>query len=290
MSRKRLVAVVVSVAGATISLAVLRGAAPQDGERPRPKGVDSKPGGPGGPPPGFGPGMFMAPEILDFADANGDSSLSPEEASKAAEKFVREADSEKKGSIDAVALGQAMNRRMGPPGGGPGGPPGGPGGPPGGGPGGPPGGPGGPGGFGPGAFLGPRILEAADANKDGRLSPEEAATGADRFVRDADTKKKGSLDEDTLAGAINRAWGRLLALAPAGPAGPWARNASWSNSSTRTPTAASINKNDGPLAIPSRKNGREGGAAAGRDSVLHAVSVARKSPRPNPGLASTQRP
>jgi hypothetical protein len=165
------------------------------------------PGGPGGPPPGFGPGMFMAPQILDFADANTDGTLSPAEAAKAAAKFVREADAEKKGSIDATALGRAMNWRMGPPGGGPGGPPDdGPGGPP--------------GGFGPGTFLGPRILEAADANKDGRLSPEEAAQGAERFVREADTKKKGSLDEETLAGAINQRMGPPRGFGPGGPGGP----------------------------------------------------------------------
>ena len=157
----------------------------------------------------------MAPAVLDFADANADGSLSPQEAANAAEKFVREADSEKKGSLDAAALGRAMNQRMGPPGRGPGGP----GGPTGGGPGGPGGPPGGPGGFGPGTFLAPRILEAADANKDGRLSPEEAAKGALRFVREADSKKKGSLDEDTLAGAINQRMGPPPGFGPGGPMG-----------------------------------------------------------------------
>ena len=78
MSSKALGAVLVSVAGATISLAVLRAAAPQDGGRPVPKGANGQPGGPGGPggpPPGFGPGMFLAPAILDAADANADGSL-----------------------------------------------------------------------------------------------------------------------------------------------------------------------------------------------------------------------
>ena len=172
MSRKILVAVGIFVSGATISLALLRAAAPQDGARPAAKGAEPPPGGPpggpgpGGPPPGFGPGMFLAPAILDMADENADGSLSPEEAAKAAARIVRDADSEKKGSLDAAALGRAINRQLGPPpGGGPGGPPGGPdggGGPPRGGPG---------GGFGPGTFLAPRIVEAADANKDGRLSP-----------------------------------------------------------------------------------------------------------------------
>src|SRR4051794_9510685 len=59
------------------------------------------------------------------------------------------------------------------------------------GPGGPPGGPGGPpGGFGPGTFLAPKVFELADSDKDGRLSPEEAAAAAERFVREADAAKK----------------------------------------------------------------------------------------------------
>jgi Ca2+-binding EF-hand superfamily protein len=215
MSRKTLVAVLITVAGATITLALLRSAAPLDGETSPEKRADSQPPGPGGrggPLSGFGPGMFMAPQVLEIADANGDGSLSPEEAAKAIENLVREADSEKKGSIDAAALGRAINRRIGPPDGGPGGPPDGPGGPPG-------GGPGGRSGFGPGAFLGPRILEAADANKDGRLSPEEAAIGAARFVREADTNNKGSLDQGTLAEAINQHIGPPPGSDPGGPMG-----------------------------------------------------------------------
>jgi hypothetical protein len=215
MSRKTLVAVLFTVAGATITLALLRSAAPIDGGTSPEKGANSQPPGPGGrggPLPGFGPGMFMAPQVLEIADSNGDGSLSPEEAAKAVENLIREADSEKKGSIDAAALGRAINRRMGPPDGGPGGPPDGPGGPPG-------GGPDGPGGFGPGTFLAPRILEAADANKDGRLSPEEAAFGAARFVREADTSKKGSLDQGTLAEAINQHIGPPPGSGPGGPMG-----------------------------------------------------------------------
>ena len=186
------------------------------GLRPgKPGATPGGPGGPGGPPPGFGPGMFLAPQVLEFADANADGSLSVEEAAKAADKFIREADAEKKGSIDGTGLGRAINRRLGPP-------PGfGPGGPPGGDPGGPPGdGPGGPGGFGPGTFLGPRILEAADANKDGRLSPEEAGQAAERFVREADTKKRGSITKTPSATAINQRMGPAPGFGPGGPGGP----------------------------------------------------------------------
>ena len=82
----------------------------------------------------------------------------------------------------------------------PGGPPPGPDGPPGedAGPDGPPPG------FGPGMFLAPRIMEEADADKDGHLSPEEAARAAERLIRDADTDKQGSLDAAELGRAVNR--------------------------------------------------------------------------------------
>jgi hypothetical protein len=210
--------------------------------------------------------MFIAPEVIDFADANADGRLSPEEASRAAEKFVRDADSEKKGSIDGATLGRAMNRRMGPPGGGPGGPPDGPGGPPpggppGGGPGGPPGG--GPGGFGPGTFLGPRILEAADANKDGRLSPEEAAKGADRFVREADTKKKGSLDEDALAGAINQRMGPPPGFGPGGPGGPMGQERKLVKQFDKDADSR-LNRQERQAARESLKKDRQGGGRGGR--------------------------
>jgi hypothetical protein len=209
--------------------------------------------------------MFMAPAVLEFADANDDGSLSPEEAAKAAEKFVREADSDKKGSIDAATLGRTMNRRMGPPGGGPGGPPDVPGGPPEGspgGPGGPPGaGPGGgPGGFGPGTFLGPRILEAADTNKDGRLSPEEAAKGAERFVREADTKNKGSLDEDTLAGAINQRLGPPPGFGPGGPMGQDRKLVKQFDKDSN----GRLDKQERLAARESMKKDRQGGGRGGR--------------------------
>lgn len=165
-----------------------------------PKSASRKFGGPGGP-GGFGPGTFLAPRVVEEADADEDGRLSPEEASRFAEGFVREADAEKKGSIDAEGLGGAMNRRMGPPPG-----PDGPGGPP-------------PGGFGPGTFLAPQVMAAADADQDGRLSPREASEAAGRFVREADSAKKGSLDADTLAGAMNRRMGPPPGFGPGGPMG-----------------------------------------------------------------------
>ena len=162
------------------------------------------PGGPGGPPGGFGPGTFLAPRILEAADSDQDDRLAPGEAAKAAGQFVRNADTAKKGSLDVEALREAINRRLGPP----------PGLDPDDGGGGPPGG------FGPGMFLAPQVMDLADANKDGRLTPEEAAKAAEQFVRDADRDKTGSIDVDGLASAMNRRMGPPPGFGPGGPNGP----------------------------------------------------------------------
>ncbi|MDB5351012.1 MAG: cotH [Planctomycetota bacterium] len=163
--------------------------------------VAQGPGGPpGGGPGGFGPGTFFAPAILKAADADKDGKLSPKEAGEFAAKLVREADTKKAGAIDAPALGRAINKMMprpdflgddAPPAED----------------------------FGPGTFLGPQILEAADTNKDGKLSPEEAAKSAETFVTEADTDKTGSLTADSLGASINRRMGPP----GGGPGGPMGR-------------------------------------------------------------------
>ena len=276
MSGKVIVAALVSVTSVTVALAVLGAASPQDGGRPPSREAGAPlpggPGGPGGPPPGFGPGMFLAPQVLEFADANADGNLSVEEAAKAADKFIREADAEKKGSIDGAALGRAINRRLGPP-------PGfGPGGPPGGDPGGPPGdGPGGPGGFGPGTFFGPRILEAADLNKDGRLSPEEAAKGAERFIREADTRKRGSINEDTIAAAINQRMGPGPG-GPGGPGGPMGQERKLVKQFDKDADGR-LNKEERLAARDSMKKDRQGGGRGGRPGF-----------GPPPGFGGEQEP
>ncbi len=149
------------------------------------------PGGPGG----FGPGTFLAPQILEAADADKDKKLTPEEAGKFASDLVRSADEKKAGSVDAQAFAKALNKAAGPPPdlfGGPGGPP--------------------PGDFGPGTFFGGPVFEAADSDKDKKLTPKEAETFASAFIRTADAKKAGGLTSDDLAAAINQRMG--------GPGGP----------------------------------------------------------------------
>jgi hypothetical protein len=60
------------------------------------------------------------------------------------------------------------------------------------------GGPGGPGKRPPGMPVAPGFVSAADADQDGRLSPEEAA----EFVRTADAGAKGSIDAHDLDDAL----------------------------------------------------------------------------------------
>jgi hypothetical protein len=114
---------------ALISIVVLGSLAPPDDSAPvdvillDPGGL-ARPGGPptsgpddarGGPPPQAGPGGFLAPWVMGLADANGDGRLTPEEAARAAERFVVDGDRDGSGSIDVGGLASAMNRRKGPP-------------------------------------------------------------------------------------------------------------------------------------------------------------------------------
>lgn len=81
---------------------------------------------------------------------------------------------------------------------------------------GPPRGPGGGRGpaFGPGMFLAPAFLNAADADKDGKLTPEEFNTLGERWFSAWDKDKSGQLNPDKLRDGLN---GSLAA--PGGPGG-----------------------------------------------------------------------
>ncbi len=202
MNSQRLPIPLAIAAGTSLALVVLGMTADSTARPPQEPRAAKQGGGPLGPGggPGFGPGTFLGPPIFEAADLDKDGKLTPAEASQAATRAVREADAEGKGSVDAQALARAINKLLGPPPGGEGDGPG-------------PGGP--PGGFGPGNMMAPRIVEAADTDKDGRLSSEEAARGAEAFVREADPNKAGSIDGDALAGAMNRRMGP-----PPGMGGP----------------------------------------------------------------------
>jgi spore coat protein CotH len=84
------------------------------------------------------------------------------------------------------------------------------------GPGGP--GPGGPGGgFGPGNVLAKPLMQALDADKDGKLTQDELLAGIKQFFKETDKDKTGFLDGKQLAEGINK----LLPPPPGfGPKGP----------------------------------------------------------------------
>lgn len=64
----------------------------------------------------------------------------------------------------------------------------------------------------PGAesFLAPWVVGLADANKDGRVTPEEAA----QFVKEADTGGRGSVDQGQIAEALRIRWTAVSGVTP----------------------------------------------------------------------------
>jgi Ca2+-binding EF-hand superfamily protein len=225
------------VTSASVAIAALHATAEQDRAKPGGPPDDSSgksaPREPDG--PGFGPGTFFARPLFAFADQDQDGKLTLEEAVRAVERFVRESDAETEGSINAEALATAINRHLGPPEGKGGAPNPGPG----------SGGP--PGGFGPGMFLAPAILNAADSNNDGRLSTEEATAGVRKFFQEADSEKAGSIDRDSLAGALNRRMGPPPGFG--GPGGPMGEK--------RKLVKQFDSDGDGRLNFDERRNARE---------------------------------
>ena len=70
-----------------------------------------------------------------------------------------------------------------------------------------------------GRVLAERFIGSADADADGRLSPEEAARAAERFVREAAAGQTGSIDVEALSRAFNRRSGLPPGFGPVGPPG-----------------------------------------------------------------------
>ncbi len=78
------------------------------------------------------------------------------------------------------------------------------------------GGSGGPGDFGPGTFLGPAIMAALDADKNGELTKAEFTAGFDNWFRKWNSDQSGSLTDEQLRAGIDAD----LSLFRGGPGGP----------------------------------------------------------------------
>jgi len=170
------------------------------------------PGGPGGP-GGFGPGMFMAPQILTQADKNGDGKLGREEFTALADAWFDKLDPDKTEKVNQESFTAKLAELLPPPQGQPGfGPPGG----------GPPGG--GPGGFGPMRFIGSSLFTALDANKDGSIARVELKDTFGKWFGEWDAEKSGVVNEEKLRTGLSAALPRPNFGGPGGgPGGPGGR-------------------------------------------------------------------
>ena len=170
------------------------------------------PGGPGGPGGrgGFGPGMFVASQMLSQADKNGDQKLTKEEFVALADAWFDKLDSDKAGKLTQEQFTEKIGEVLPPPQGF--GPPGGA----------PPGGgqrPGGGRGFGPGRFIGPGLFTAADTDKDGSLTRAELKGTFEKWFVEWDSDNNGSLNEDKLREGLTAALPRPNFGGPGGPGG-----------------------------------------------------------------------
>ncbi len=168
-------------------------------------------GGPGEPGRrgGFGPGMFVAPQMLSQADKNGDQKITKAEFSALADIWFDKLDLDKTGEVNQDQFTERLGEVLPPPQGF--GPPGGR----------PPGErqrPGG-GGFGPGRFIGPALFTAADADKDGTITRAELKGTFEKWFSEWDSDKSGTLDEEKLREGLNKALPRPNFGGPGGPGG-----------------------------------------------------------------------
>jgi Ca2+-binding EF-hand superfamily protein len=154
-------------------------------------------GGPGGA-GGFGPGLFLAPQILAQADKNDDQKLTPAEFTALADAWFDKLDPDTTGKVTQEQFVANLREVLPPPDRGGFGPPDGPAserGQP----------RGNRGGFGPGRFAGQGLFPALDANKDGALTRAELKDTFARWSREWDTARRGSLNEEDLREGLSRA-------------------------------------------------------------------------------------
>jgi len=157
------------------------------------------PGGPGGPGGGFGPGMFLAAQMLKQADQGGKGQISAQEFTALAEMWFDKLDTEKSGKLAREEFASRFSSLLPPPPG--------------------PGGPGGRG-NGPGGMIGGALFSAADTDKNGSLTRDEWKSVFAKWATDWDTNHSGSLNEDKLRDGLNAVLPRPNFGGPGGPGGP----------------------------------------------------------------------
>src|SRR2546430_9584996 len=172
----------------------------------RQQGLAGGPGGRGN----FGPGTFVAPQMLSQADKDGDLKLTKQEFTALADAWFEKLDSDKANKLSLEQFTERLGEVLPPPQGF--GPPAGA----------RPGGgqrPDGGRGFGPGRFIGPGIFTAADTDKDGSLTRAELKGTFEKWFAEWDSGKRGSLESNKLRRGPNPALPRPNFGGPGGPGG-----------------------------------------------------------------------
>ncbi len=166
----------------------------------------AKPGGPGfgggpGGPGGFGPGMFIAPQMVAQGDRNEDRKLTRDEFTALADAWFDTLDPDKTGKLDRDGFVENFGELLPPPPGF--------GGPPGGGR-----------GFGPGRFIGPGVFTAVDADKNGSLDRAELKGVFAKWATAWDSDQAGSLTEEKIRTGLASVLPAPNFGGPGGPGGP----------------------------------------------------------------------
>ncbi|MBI5388184.1 MAG: CotH kinase family protein [Verrucomicrobia bacterium] len=164
-------------------------------------GFGGGPGGPGGP-GGFGPGMFLAPVLVEQADKNRDGKLVKEEFTALADAWFDKLDPDKAGKLTLEQFTANLADVLPPPPGQQG-----------------LGARGGRDGFGPAMFVGRGFFVAGDGNKDGLLTRAELKNTFAKWFTEWDADKAGSLNEEKLRVGLSGALVRPDFGGPGGPAG-----------------------------------------------------------------------
>jgi spore coat protein H len=152
------------------------------------------PGGKGG----FGPGMFLAGPLLKEIDTNGDKKISPEELQAWVKQIFKDHDKDGKG-IDDKAFAKVLVKLMPKFG---------------------PGGKGPPGGFDPAAMMAGQLVKAIDPKTEGKVSLETTLAAFNKFFKEWDKDKNGTLDEAELLEGLNRILGPPAGKGPGVPKQP----------------------------------------------------------------------